>query len=338
MNQENFLQVRLTIIEGRQEIIKIPKITHFTISEFVSQPVETMTTELQKIGVFKENHTCLDCGTLLTKFYNQQDRGPFFRCNKRTCQRKKYPLWKNTIFGSSKLPIEKTLLTLYYFSCRRTVSDTAECLDYNKQSVCDLYKLFRSTLESFTEKYSSKLGGPGVVIHFDETPITKRHGYTGRHAPSTTVWVVGAVDIHSRKCFLHFLPSRSRNDLYQFIEKWILPGSTIHTDCHRSYSTLSSMGFTHLTVNHSRTLVSPDGTHTNWIEGLFGCVKKLRRKYDAKWAGVENLHLYLAEFCFRYRWNAWNRQTAFGKILLAFNNMRKDMDDEDLLAEMNSYE
>jgi hypothetical protein len=41
-----------------------------------------------------------------------------------------------------------------------------------------------------------------------------------------------------------------------------------------------------------------DGVHPNWLEGFFVCLKKMRQKYDANWAGVYNLGRYLGVFCF----------------------------------------
>lgn len=111
----------------------------------------------------------------------------------------------------------------------------------------------------------------------------------------------------------------------------MLPGSTIHTDSLRSYDALSSLGFTHCRVNHSRELVSPDGIHTNWIEGLFGCMKKMARKYDAGFSGIDNLHLYLAEFCFRYSFSAWDRKKAFFKIMIALRHCRIKFDLDDFI-------
>ncbi|KRH94985.1 hypothetical protein M153_7300011353, partial [Pseudoloma neurophilia] len=49
----------------------------------------------------------------------------------------------------------------------------------------------------------------------------------------------------------------------------ILSGSVIHTDPHASYNTTSSLGF-----SHSRELVARDCINTNWIGGLFGCLKR----------------------------------------------------------------
>ena len=88
---------------------------------------------------------------------------------------------------------------------------------------------------------------------------------------------MGVVDIVKRKCMLKFLPSHSRDDLYAFIREWVVEGTTIHTDAHRSYFTLSQVVYEHNVVNHSENLVGPDGIHTNWIEGIFGAMKKLRR-------------------------------------------------------------
>lgn len=101
----------------------------------------------------------------------------------------------------------------------------------------------------------------------DETSITHRHGNIGRPTRSHTVWVVVAVDKNSRRCSLQFKPSRSRADLYSFIQWWILPGRTIHTDC---------------------------------IEEIFGTLEKMGGKNDAGYSGIEILRSFLSEFCFRY--------------------------------------
>jgi hypothetical protein len=90
---------------------------------------------------------------------------------------------------------------------------------------------------------------------------------------------------------------------------------------------LNSLGFTHLTVNHSRNLVGPNGVHTNWIEGIFGCIKKLIRKYDAGFTTVNNFELYLAEFCFRYSFDVFDRKKAFVKMLYVLKETKNYFDD-----------
>lgn len=312
--------------------IEVPSDIHFRETDYdilKVLPIEELINVLKNTGIINSSFNCPTCNDTLINIYHNADRHPFFRCNRKTCPRKRYSVFHNTIFNGVKIEYNMVLKILYFFSCRRNVSECVSCLNVSKPTVISFYNLFRSSLLYFMDKNSKKVGGSGVVIHFDETPITHRHGLQGTHAPSNTVWVVGCIDIHTRNCFLKFLPSRSRDDLFHFLNLWILPGSIVHTDCHRSYATLSSLGFTHFTVNHSINLVGPDGTHTNWVEGLFGCVKKMRRKYDATWSGVNNLELYLAEFCFRYSHDAWCRSKAFLKICYALSDVREKLNQEE---------
>lgn len=269
---------------------------------------------LRRIGLIANMKVCSDCGDILTDLYYRDCSHPFFRCKKRSCKRQRISAVKNTFFEGAKLSYRAMITVLYYFAQRRPVADAAASLEISKPTIIIIYKFLRSGLSYFLDANSEKLGGPGIVVHFDETPMTRRHGMLGRHNRSNTVWVVGAVDIHTKKCFLKFLPSHNREVLFAFLNEWILPGSTVHTDCHASYATLSSLGFQHFQVNHSRNLVGADGIHTNWIEGIFGNMKKMMRKYDAQYTTVSDMELYLAEFCFRYSFGGNERATAFTKL------------------------
>lgn len=325
--KEKIEDVKILIVSGKWVIE-----THesFLESDFDLLKIMSDTqlaTFCSEIGLISKSEKCMDCGTVLETLNIKDGRHPFFRCSKNSCKRTRISAVKNSVFELTKLKFIQVLKLLYNFSCRRSVSDSSQTLDISKTTVVDFFKFFRSAIFKFMQDHSMKLGGDGIVVHFDETPITHRHGLLGRTQRSNTVWVVGAVDIHSRRCFMKFLPSRSRDDLFSFFNEWILPGSVVHTDSHRSYLTLSSLGFTHFMVNHSRNLVSPDGIHTNWIEGLFGCVKKLIRKYDAGFTTVDNLELYLAEFCFRYSFESFNRKTAFLKLISILKYTKRSLDD-----------
>ena len=51
------------------------------------------------------------------------------------------------------------------------------------------------------------------------------------------------------------------------IQKWIKPGSIIHSDCWKAYSKLSKLGYTHVTVNHSKEFKNLESAAcTNCIE------------------------------------------------------------------------
>ena len=140
------------------------------------------------------------------------------------------------------------------------------------------------------------------------------------------MWVIGGVDVNARKCFLEFLPSRSKNDILKIIKSNVLEGTIIHTDCLKSYNILSACGFEHYTVNHSRGFKTRQGVHTNWIEGMFGVLKKLRRKYDNQWSSKNSLIASLSEFKFRYIYEVWNRKYAFTKTLAILKYCKQAID------------
>ncbi|KAJ6639594.1 hypothetical protein Bhyg_12341 [Pseudolycoriella hygida] len=82
--------------------------------------------------------------------------------------------------------------------------------------------------------------------------------------------------------FVILSPSRSAIDpptkytlnFFESLDKWILPGSQIHSDGWKAYDTLSKEGYEHSKVNHSNTFVNPDnGAFTNRIEASWRAAK-----------------------------------------------------------------
>ena len=87
-------------------------------------------------------------------------------------------------------------------------------------------------------------------------------------------WVFGAIERESGKCFFAVVDDRSQDTLIPIIQRYIAPGTTIISDCWRSYNSLKDLGYTHLTVNHSKNFKDPDtGAHTNKIESTWHSLK-----------------------------------------------------------------
>jgi len=98
------------------------------------------------------------------------------------------------------------------------------------------------------------------------------------------------------KCFFTPVTDRSAATLIPIITKWILPGTTILSDCWKAYSSLEAEGYTHCTVNHSVHFVSESGTHTNNIESHWNSLKKSLPKYGTN----KDLYMsYFSEYCIR---------------------------------------
>ena len=91
--------------------------------------------------------------------------------------------------------------------------------------------------------------------------------------------------------------NRKQKTLLPLIQKWIKPGSIIHSDCWKAYCNLNKMGYTHVTVNHSKEFKNQSNAAcTNCIESEWWHAKVYMPKYGMH----KGLHAgYLAEFMWR---------------------------------------
>lgn len=96
---------------------------------------------------------------------------------------------------------------------------------------------------------------------------------------------------------LHIYCQGPADKLTPLVEKFMAPGSIIHSDCWKAYDSLNKTKYTHYTVNHSKNFVDPDtGVHTQNIERLWRDIRGSIPKYCRR--GYNFKH-YLAEFMFK---------------------------------------
>ena len=95
-----FNSITFTYNEERQayEFSNSPLLLEQDIVAIVSFPNLKFWSFLQIINLIKQDIACLNCDQILTKLYSQNEGFPFFRCNKRTCQRKKLSALTGPIF------------------------------------------------------------------------------------------------------------------------------------------------------------------------------------------------------------------------------------------------
>ncbi|XP_011858202.1 PREDICTED: uncharacterized protein LOC105555769 [Vollenhovia emeryi] len=163
----------------------------------------------------------------------------------------------------------------------------------------------------WAKKNSTKLGGPDNIVEIDEAKFGKRKYNCGRIIKGK--WVFGGFERETRKIFLVPVPDRTEKTLLAFIKEWILPGTTIISDCWRSYDCLNSEGFQHLKVNHSMNFVDPEtGAHTQHIERVWREVRANVPRY-----GVREPHLlgFLAEYLFKRVHKYEQRLSSFFSVI-----------------------
>lgn len=181
-----------------------------------------------------------------------------------------------------------------------------------KETATDWYSFNREVcmVRMMSDDMCDKLGGPGKIVEIDESLFGKMK--YGRGRPVNGKWVFGGVERGSSKCFFRVVPDRSKETLFPIIRDWVLPGTTIISDCWAAYKCLEDEGFQHLSVNHSLTFVDPEtGAHTNAIEGTWSGIKKdLPRKHEKN-----NFDSYLAEYMWRRRHGHLQTDAAFKEYL-----------------------
>ena len=164
-------------------------------------------------------------------------------------------------------------------------SNTAVDWDMSCREVCEQIMLVKS----------KPIGGEGRTVQIDESKFGKRKYHRGHRVEGQ--WVFGGIDEDSRDNFMVVVEKRDRATLIPLIERWILPGTTIISDCWKSYDILSQMDYVHLKVNHSIEFVTSDGDNNNkighWRQAKINLPPFGVRKY------LFSSHL--AEFMWRYK-------------------------------------
>ena len=158
-----------------------------------------------------------------------------------------------------------------------------------------------------------QLGGAGVTVQIDESIFVKRKYHRGRFRKEQ--WVFGAYEPHTKRGLLVPVDKRDAQTLLPIIAEHILPGSVIWSDMWKAYNQLSSAGYHHDTVNHSRNFVDPNtGVHTNLVESMWS---RAKAKFKAMNGTNRNLvGSYLVEYMWSQRfgevpfYHFWNQVAA----------------------------
>lgn len=153
-----------------------------------------------------------------------------------------------------------------------------------------LCNALRTHMASFEQP--EMLGGPGKYVHIDEAII--RNVADLRNGRSRII--MGMECDGKVRCGI--LKDRTLQSITAAISKLVRRDSILVTDCHLAYSSLASLGWEHISINHSRAFHNFAGITNNPIEAFWGVLKRCLRLY--RQAGSDNLWCFLAEIQFRY--------------------------------------
>lgn len=200
--------------------------------------------------------------------------GNLIRCTTDGC-RKSVSLFAHSFFAKSKLKLNETLELAYYWLCGSSYNAALTMTGHSSPTVTEYYRFFRELVSSSLEDIDTRIGGEGIIVEIDESKFGKRK-YNRGHAVEGA-WVVGGIERSiERKFFAEIVVKRDAETLLAVIERHVLPGSIVHTDCWKGYDQLARLfDLDHHRVNHSKEYVNKiDGTHTNTIEAKWGALKR----------------------------------------------------------------
>ena len=274
----------------------------------------------KEIGILPKLVQCPNCKRLLQKPYIlkrfQSDCKEIrYQCNKKQCRSKgrknTVSLKTGTWFGKSHITLKKSLFLTYCFVHQMSYTDTIretsielinnendelKQVTTSSETVCD-YKMYcrEICVNIIIDESDDQIGGIGLTVEIDESKFGKRKYNRGRVIEGQ--WVLGGICRETKQVFMTTVPSRDKNTLLPILKKKIKPGTTIISDCWKSYDCLSQEDFEHLTVNHSVNFVDPQsGCHTQNIENLWWQVK---RQLPDTYTRHNQLYLHLAEYLWR---------------------------------------
>ena len=222
----------------------------------------------------------------------------------------------NSWLVDCKLPLENVLELIYLWSQGFTHSEVMHELSLSKKTVTEWFIFFREACINAIMEHSEQIGGNGIEVEIDESKFGKRKYHRGHKVEGQ--WVFGGREKYNKqKIFMVPVHNRKASTLIPIIKKWIAPGSIIHSDCWKAYSNLSKLGYTHVTVNHSKEFVNRESAAcTNSIESDWRHAKVTMPAYGTHLGDHAG---YLVEFMWR-RFNDDNDKfiTLINDINLTF--------------------
>ncbi|GBM95020.1 hypothetical protein AVEN_29382-1 [Araneus ventricosus] len=174
---------------------------------------------------------------------------------------------KGSWFECSHLSMPEVLIFTYLFVKKTSNEWIVDELNVSEPTVVDWKSFCREVCVDMIIRGSKKLGGVGHVVEIDESKFGKRKYH--------------------------------KETLIEITKKYVQPGTTVLSDCWKSYRPLTEEGYVHYTVNHSVNFKDPiTGVHTNGIEGTWSAIKAQFRSQGTKKVKDE-FDSYLGEYMWR---------------------------------------
>lgn len=272
----------------------------------INLPEEQFNNWLVDLGLLHGRQPCVKCGNDMKMAPGEKK---MWICNRRACRPSpKKGYFVDTFFEGSHLkPSDIMLLSYFWVNKLGTQSQQEFETGICHRIVVQWHQYFRDICAEHFVNNVQQIGGPGTIVEIDETCLSKRKYHQGR-LMRPNQWMFGGIQRGTRRTFMTLVDRRDAATLLPIIQRFILPGTEIHSDLWRAYGGIQALpqGFTHLTVNHSINFVDPQTlAHTQSIEGTWSRFKsKVKSSHGLNTSSEERYDDYLQEFMWRANFGA----------------------------------
>ncbi|XP_063221900.1 uncharacterized protein LOC134530721 isoform X1 [Bacillus rossius redtenbacheri] len=260
-------------------------------------------------GVLLSEMRCGQCGAVLELAEDSE----FFRCQrltvtrfnkkvKRVRCRFKRSFKHGTWFSGSCLSISNICRITYLFLAMRRPGShfiRSHC-HVSQQTVQDWSHFCREVMLSwYVGESVGKIGGAGSIVELYGANVGKPKYKSRRGRSDEELWVFGGIERNTNRIFVIPVEVLTSKSLMCMIEEFIMPGTTLMSDCWQTFDCLSDHDFERFHVNLSMNFIGLDsGANTARIERLW-C--DIRNNIPRCGLRTPQFVGYLAEFMFRRR-------------------------------------
>lgn len=265
----------------------------FTITDFLKKfPTDEVCMETIFSLRYGNMEACPCCSVANPKFYRVKSR-KCYDCG--DCGYQIYPL-AGTIMEGTTTELTKWFFAMYLFSVSKNGVSAKELQRSLGVTYKCAWRIGHKIRDLMSETGDNLLKG---IVEVDESLIggKVKGGKRGWGAENKTC-LFGMIE-RDGGVKVSVINERTRESIFQEINKGVAKGTTVYSDEFRAYKTLSTEGYIHDSVVHSKNQWKMNDCHTNSIEGYWSNLKKSILGTHT-YVSRKHMHRYLNEFTFRH--------------------------------------